>query len=61
MQMDSWKARKPRTFGVRNNDTREGSSPVSDLNGEISLLVLELIEPNHLPRGVSTTGQCKAQ
>jgi len=55
-------ARKPnRTFGVRNDDRHEGGSPVGDLDGEISLLVLELVDPNHLPRRAGAARQGKAQ
>ena len=49
------------TFGVRNDDRHEGGSPVGDLDGEIPLLVLELVDPNRLPRSIGTVGQCKAQ
>ena len=49
------------TFGVRNDDRHEGGSPVGDLDGETPLLVLELVDPNRLPRSIGTVGQCKAQ
>ena len=55
-------ARKPNhTFGVRNDGRHEGGSPVGDLDGEIPLLVLELVDPNHLPRRAGAARQGKAQ
>ena len=63
-QHGAWilESRKPgHTFGIRNKHRHKAGSPVGDLDGEISLLVLELVDPNRLPRRISHTCQCKAQ
>ena len=62
--MGAWilESRKPgHTFGIRNKHRHKAGSPVGDLDGEISLLVLELVDPNRLPRRISPKCQCKAQ
>ena len=49
------------TFAIRDNGRHEGSSPVGNLDGEIPLLVLELVETDRPPGSIGAAGQCKAQ
>ena len=64
MHMGTWKQEKPshdHTLAVRDEDRAEGGSPVGDLDGEIPLLVLELVEAIRRPCDIGAAGQCKAQ